>query len=432
MIAGPASERVRRTRLLFFGLLIALLTVAIPSISTAMPTNTGFSATSVATSPNHTVELAIPPAAIGDLLIVCASGGYQQAIEAGPGVSFASVRGEHLAINYRTIDGYEQGPIRITLEPSDTPNAGASAAVTGVVPAQGQRISIRNGMAAISQVSSTIIPAYPPTTSGAAQFFCTHLDTDVPDAFASTPDDRGATLVQSTRPPFTFPFDLDLYQRDIYAPWPSLQVNYFDAVPTQLRSQAASIGLDSAPPSRPDAPSGVAARAGDGTVSVTWVPPPLNGGRAIVDYRVVLIPGDYTCFANHPETSCTISGLPNGVTYSVAVTARSELGVSDPASGLNVTPTAPLGILAFRPDAGLTALLTALDEQIPELRVLAVDADNQTYTQPECPEDQIPLPDRRTDYLALLSGSQYTTTAGELAGPYSPPCSPDAITSWGK
>lgn len=89
----------------------------------------------------------------------------------------------------------------------------------------------------------------------------------------------------------------------------------------------------------PDAPGAVAATAGDARAVVSWTPP-ADHGAAIDTYRVVATPGGATCDAT--GTSCVLTGLTNGTTYTFAVRAHNVVGWGPAASSGPVTPTAVL------------------------------------------------------------------------------------------
>jgi streptogramin lyase len=92
-----------------------------------------------------------------------------------------------------------------------------------------------------------------------------------------------------------------------------------------------------AAPSAPAKPSVV---AGNASISVAWTAPAANGS-AITGYTATASPGGATCTTTGALT-CTITGLSNGTTYTVTVTATNATGTStaSPASD-PATPTAP-------------------------------------------------------------------------------------------
>ena len=94
-------------------------------------------------------------------------------------------------------------------------------------------------------------------------------------------------------------------------------------------SQPASASTDRAALA-PDAPSGVSASGGDGTVTVSWQVPSDNGA-AITEQQVRWTPRGMTwdtpaASVSASATSYTISGLRNGTDYEVQVRARNSVG----------------------------------------------------------------------------------------------------------
>lgn len=119
----------------------------------------------------------------------------------------------------------------------------------------------------------------------------------------------------------------------------------FDFVPAQgvtfTDSGSATCRQKTPPTDIPDKPAVTVTRSGDGTVSVGWAAQRW-ADRLPVTYTARLIGRSRQCVST--ENSCTISGLTNGQTYSVAVTASNDIAdtLSEPVSFVPaVKPTRP-------------------------------------------------------------------------------------------
>ncbi|NUR80350.1 MAG: choice-of-anchor D domain-containing protein, partial [Dermatophilaceae bacterium] len=117
-------------------------------------------------------------------------------------------------------------------------------------------------------------------------------------------------------------------------------------------------------PAPPGTPTGVTATAGNATVSVTWTAPVDTGTSAITGYTVQAFDG--ATVAGTPLSvvatarSATVSGLTNGTSYTVHVTAVNAVGASPAGVSNAVTPQAPplpgtpTGVTATRGNASAT------------------------------------------------------------------------------
>ncbi len=77
-----------------------------------------------------------------------------------------------------------------------------------------------------------------------------------------------------------------------------------------------------------------------GEVGVTWTPP-ANTGAGTISYRVTAQPGGQTCAPASPSsTSCTVTGLQNGQTYTFTVVASNGAGPGPSSASSN--PATPL------------------------------------------------------------------------------------------
>jgi len=92
-------------------------------------------------------------------------------------------------------------------------------------------------------------------------------------------------------------------------------------------------------PIPPSAPLSVTATAGDASASVSWQPPASQGSFAVSTYEVISSRGGRVCMAS--QTTCTVTGLTNGTTYTFTVRALSGAGWSVASQPSNaVTPSA--------------------------------------------------------------------------------------------
>ncbi|GAA1268645.1 hypothetical protein GCM10009665_66600 [Kitasatospora nipponensis] len=120
-----------------------------------------------------------------------------------------------------------------------------------------------------------------------------------------------------------------------------VQAVFSDAAGNTVTS--APVGYTLNRPTPPSAPLALSATPHDGSALITWAAPASGGNSPITGYTVTASYGGFT--VGSPVTvpagtlSATVSGLNNGVPYSVSVTASNAAGVG-PASTITVTPVA--------------------------------------------------------------------------------------------
>jgi fibronectin type 3 domain-containing protein len=123
----------------------------------------------------------------------------------------------------------------------------------------------------------------------------------------------------------------------------------------------ASSAVSATPATVPGAPTAVVAAPASGQLAISWSAPASNGGSAITSYTATAGPDGATC--SSATLGCTITGLTNGITYTVTVTATSALGTgpgSVPVSGTPATvPVVPTNLVATRGNAQLALTWSA-------------------------------------------------------------------------
>jgi len=108
----------------------------------------------------------------------------------------------------------------------------------------------------------------------------------------------------------------------------------------------------------PGAPTNVVATPSNGRVVVTWTAPTFTGGQPLSGYNVTSDLG-LMCWAPASSTSCTFTGLANGVSYTFAVQAvaqnRKTSAYVPSASVVPVSaPSAPLSVWAVEGSGSAT------------------------------------------------------------------------------
>ena len=87
-------------------------------------------------------------------------------------------------------------------------------------------------------------------------------------------------------------------------------------------------------------PTDVIAVAGDGEVTVSWVPPSITENIRIYSYAVTSSTGE-TYESAGVGLSYTVTGLENGATYTFTVATKTGYGISEESEPSNeVTPSA--------------------------------------------------------------------------------------------
>ena len=88
----------------------------------------------------------------------------------------------------------------------------------------------------------------------------------------------------------------------------------------------------------PGQPLNVRATPGAGQVSVSWDAPTSSGSSPVTSYRVTASPGGEYCETS--TTSCVVTGLAGGTSYSFGVTATNAQGTGPSSDAASATPSA--------------------------------------------------------------------------------------------
>jgi sugar lactone lactonase YvrE len=114
-------------------------------------------------------------------------------------------------------------------------------------------------------------------------------------------------------------------------------------------------------------PGPAATGGADGSATITWAAPASDGGSPITTYTVTAsdgsVPahGGQTCFPASASTTCGVTGLTIGDSYTFTVTSSNGVGVSPPSAPSNpvtpppptaVAPTAPAGVTSTQDNVG--------------------------------------------------------------------------------
>jgi len=78
----------------------------------------------------------------------------------------------------------------------------------------------------------------------------------------------------------------------------------------------------------PAAPEQVRVVPGKDSAEISWEPPSSSAAYPPAGYFVLLSPGGKNCQVNAPATTCKITGLTNGTSYTAVVQAYNPAGAS--------------------------------------------------------------------------------------------------------
>lgn len=121
------------------------------------------------------------------------------------------------------------------------------------------------------------------------------------------------------------------------------------AVAAVAPAAAYADGID--PAGLPPAPAAVTVEPEPGALVVSWTPPLVNDSAVLTGYDVTVVPADpadgtapVTAETDAATTTVTLSGLANGVEYTVGVTATDAAGAGPAASAVGTPRTVPMAV----------------------------------------------------------------------------------------
>jgi hypothetical protein len=166
----------------------------------------------------------------------------------------------------------------------------------------------------------------------------------------------------------------------------------------------------------PGTPVGVAGSAGNASVDLSWTAPADDGGSAVT-YTATSTPGGLTCTTT--STSCRVTGLTNGTSYTFSVTATNSVGSSASSSATSAltpvqpVPNAPTGLAGVVGNSRVDLTWTASPEN---------GGGTNSYTVTSTPGSFTCTTTTTSCRIAgLTNGTTYTftVTATNIAGPSS-------------
>lgn len=198
-------------------------------------------------------------------------------------------------------------------------------------------------MVAGAPYPSTGLSATPGNGSATVKFTPPALDNASITSFTITANPGGQNCVSTT----SFPCTVTGLTNGTSHTFTGTSTNPYDTSPASTQSAAATPRTVPSAPAAGNASAGNAA-TGNASALVSWTAPASNGAP-ITSYKVTSSPGAKTCTS--ATTSCTVSGLTNGTSYTFTVTATDAAGAGSPSAASApvipaTVPTAPAGVTA--------------------------------------------------------------------------------------
>jgi fibronectin type 3 domain-containing protein len=159
--------------------------------------------------------------------------------------------------------------------------------------------------------------------------------------------------------------------------------------------------------------------ASNGSLGVSWSAPASNGA-VITNYDVSVVHGTdtpFTCSVSGTASSCDVTGLVNGTTYGVSVTATNSAGTSTPSTAVNATPAttpgAPTSIGIAPSNGTLSVTWNAPSDGGSEITGYTVTVDNGIDTPSTCTTGGTTT---TCEITGLTNGSAYSVSVSATNG----------------
>ena len=176
------------------------------------------------------------------------------------------------------------------------------------------------------------------------------------------------------------------------------------------------------PATIPDAPTITSASSSSsGTTTVNFSAPTNTGGSAITGYTIVSDPGGFTCAATANATSCSVTGLSDGVAYTFSAIASNAIGnstSSSPSSSVTSAglPNAPSTISGTVGSGLISVSVSGANARGSAITGYTVQAYDSTGTAIPGRNCSITPPATSCNVSGLTNGSSYTFTATTTNG----------------
>ena len=213
------------------------------------------------------------------------------------------------------------------------------------------------------------------------------------------------------------------------------------AINSKGESAFSAMSATATPAAPPAAPTNLAVVAGDTSTVISWNAPTDDGGDPVTSYLVTASNG-MTCTAIAPATSCKITGLTNGTSYTFTVQAINDIGTGVASANSPVSipagrPTPPTSLTATIGDGQVTVAFTGAGNNGSAITTYTVIAEpgGITGTSSSSPVTVLGLTNGTAYTFRVIAtngvGNSESSTATVTATPATVPDAPTSISASG-